>query len=307
MKKYVIFSVLFIGLLSLFVYMQSDTTTTFNLFGVNITLLNAVWVGIFLSLFFILSLIFFGMINLKNYFFTRNVQKDRELIIANIKNRILFKDSVSKDVKVLNELFNFSNLIHGLEILPQKIDKFEFLEDLRKIKEGEWVDLKKYKLKEYNKWVVLNTLNRIKKDKDFAKDMLLKTKNEEIKKAAFYAVADTMSVNELLQYDYEIPFDIVKSHVSDKNFHKLLERVKLTPRQEIEIARSIHQTLTPEEEFERVKPLKWASAYLALKYEHLDLAREIIEENDLKYFEFFLKLREAGIKAEIDEYVDSTI
>ena len=50
-----------------------------------------------------------------------------------------------------------------------------------------------------------------------------------------------------------------------------------------------------------------ASAYLALKYEHLQKAKEIIEENDLKFFEFFLKLRENGIKADIDEYIDSKI
>ena len=52
MKKYIIFSVLLIGIISLFVYTQTDATTTFSLFGVSITLLDAVWMAIFLSLFF---------------------------------------------------------------------------------------------------------------------------------------------------------------------------------------------------------------------------------------------------------------
>ena len=169
------------------------------------------------------------------------------------------------------------------------------------------VDLKKYKLRNDNKWNILNTLNRIKIDKDFAKDMLLKPINEEVKKAAFYIVIEEMSINEMLRYNYDIPFKIVKKHIKDNNFSKLLERVKLSPIEEIEIAREIHQTIDPDKEFEILKPLKWASAYLALKYEHLQKAKEIIEENDLNFFEFFLKLRENGIKADIDEYIDSKI
>jgi hypothetical protein len=307
MKKYIIFSVLLIGIISLFVYTQTDATTTFSLFGVSITLLDAVWMAIFLSLFFIISLVFLGILNIKSYFLSKNVNKDKELILSNIKNRILFKDAKLKEVKILKDIFNFSNLINGLEIEPKKIDGFEFLEDLEKIKKGEVVDLKKYKLKNDNKWNILNTLNKIKIDKDFAKDMLLKPINEEVKKAAFYALVDDMSINEMLKYDYDIPFEVVKKHVRDENFNKLLNRVKLSPKEEIEIAREIHQTIDPDKEFEILKPLKWASAYLALKYEHLQKAREIIEENDLKFFEFFLKLRENGIKADIDEYIDSEI
>jgi len=152
MKKYIIFSVLLIGIISLFVYTQTDATTTFSLFGVSITLLDAVWMAIFLSLFFIISLVFLGILNIKSYFLSKNVNKDKELILSNIKNRILFKDAKLKKVKILKDIFNFSNLINGLEIEPKKIDGFEFLEDLEKIKKGEVVDLKKYKLKNDNKW-----------------------------------------------------------------------------------------------------------------------------------------------------------
>jgi len=307
MKKYIIFSVLLIGTISLFVYTQTNATTTFSLFGIRITLLDAVWMAIFLILSMILSLIFMGVLNIKNYFLSKNIKKDKEFILTHIRNRILFKDSKLKEVKILKDIFNFSNLINGLEIEAKKIDGFEFLEDLEKIKKGEVVDLKKYKLRNDNKWNILNTLNRIKIDKDFAKDMLLKPINEEVKKAAFYIVIEEMSINEMLRYNYDIPFEVVKKHVRDENFNKLLNRIKLSPKEEIEIAREIHQTIDPDKEFEILKPLKLASAYLALKYEHLQKAKEIIEENDLKFFEFFLKLRENGIKADIDEYIDSKI
>jgi len=50
--------------------------------------------------------------------------------------------------------------------------------------------------------------------------------------------------------------------------------------------------------------LKYGYAYLALKYEHLEKAKEIIEENNLKIFEYFIKLREHQ-KIEIDEYLQS--
>jgi len=69
----------------------------------------------------------------------------------------------------------------------------------------------------------------------------------------------------------------------------------------------MYGTKDPDTELETIKPLKWGYAYLAFKYEHIDLAREIIEQNDLKFFEFFLQLRLNGIKADIDEYIDSKI
>ncbi|AZV45763.1 hypothetical protein C3L23_00250 [Nautilia sp. PV-1] len=307
MKKYTLFSIILIALITLFVYIEENSATTFSMLGLNITLPNAVWTAIFLGIFFIFSIIFFGVLNIKEYFYKKNIKKDIETLIANIKNRILYKDPVNKEVKILKHCNNFVNNIEGLNIIPKKCEKFEFLEDIEKLKNGEVIEISKYRLNENNPWFILNIKNRLSKDENFAKEVLKKYKNEELKKLAFKIYAKYASINEILKYDYEIDLEIIKAHLDDPDVKFLLQKAKLIPKEEIEIAKAIHQTMTPDKEFEILEPLKWASAYLALKYEHIEKAKEIIEENDLKFFEFFLKLREAGIRADIDEYIDSEI
>ncbi|MEO1927826.1 MAG: hypothetical protein ABGX26_03975 [Nautiliaceae bacterium] len=306
MKKYSLFSIIFISLIVLFVYMEKNSVTTFHLFGTNISLQNALWVGLFLFTFYLFSLLFFSFLNLKGYLFKKNIQKDIQILHQNIKSRLLFKEGI-KEPKILKDLNSFISLIEGLEIKPKKIEKFELLEDLDKLKKGEIVEIGKYKLKEDNPWFILNVKNKLKKDPSYAKEVLKKFKNEELKKEAFYIWAKEAPINEILKYDYPITLEIILSHIKDENLTKLLEKTTLTPKEEINIAKNLYQTQNPDKELEIIKPLKWGYAYLALKYEHLDLAKEIIEENDLKYFEFFLKLRIAGIKAEIDEYIQSTV
>jgi len=305
-KKYSLFSIIFISLIVLFVYIEKNSVTTFHLLGTDISLQNALWVGLFLFAFYLFSLLFFSFLNLKEYLFKKNIQKDIQILHQNIKSRLLFKDGI-KEPKILKDLNSFISLIEGLEIKPKKIERFELLEDLDKLKKGKIVEIDKYKLKEDNPWFILNVKNRLKKDPSYAKEVLKKFKNEELKKEAFYIWAKEAPIDEILKYDYPITLEIILSHIKDENLTKLLEKTTLTPKEEINIAKNLYQTQNPDKELEIIKPLKWGYAYLALKYEHLDLAKEIIEENDLKYFEFFLKLRIAGIKAEIDEYIQSTV
>ena len=307
MKKYTIFSIILIALITLLVYIEENNVSTFGLLGINITLPNAVWTAVFLGIFYIFSVIFFGVLNIKEYFYKKNIQKDIEILITNIKNRILYKNPLKKEVKILKYCNNFVNNIKGLQIEPKKCERFEFLEDIEKLLNKEVIEISKYKLNEDNPWFIQNIKNRLNKDENFAKDVLKKYKNEELKKLAFKIYAKKANISEILKYNYEIDKEIVLAHIKNPDVKYLLEKAELTPKEEIEIAKALHQRFDPDKEFEIVKPLKWASAYLAFKYEHIEKAKEIVEENELKFFEFFLKLREAGIKADIDEYIDSEI
>jgi len=304
MKKYTIFSIIFIGIFSLLIYTQSNSFTTLNLIGINISLPNAVWTALFLFLFFIFSLIFFFFINFKNYLYQKSVQKDISTIIANIKNKIFYKES-NIPTKILTDINNFTKNINGLNIIPNAIEKFEFLEDIKKLIDGETIEISKYKLDSNNPWFILNIKNRIKKNPNYAKEVLKKFKNEELKKEAFYIWAKNAPIKEIIRYDYEITFDIIKYHIKENDLHLLLKKVSLSPREEIEIAKEIYSTKTPDKELDIVTPLKWGKAYLALKYEHLELAKEIIENNELKFFKYFLELKESGKKENIDEYIES--
>jgi len=307
MKKYTLFSILFIALLTLYVYMEENSTTTFNFLGADITLSNAVWIAIFLGLFYIFSLIFFSVLHIREFMFRKNIQKDIQILISNIKNAILYKPLSQKKVKQLKDCDNFVKTIEGLNIKPVKIEKFEFLEDIARLLNGEVVEIGKYKLKEDNPWFVMNIKNRLKKDEKFAREVLKKYKNEELKKEAFKIYAKNASISEILKYDYKVDVDIILAHIDKEDVKFLFNKADLTPLDEIKIARVLYGKFDPDKELEIVESLKWASAYLAFKYEHIEKAKEIIEENDLRFFEYFLKLRLSGEKADIDEYIDSRI
>ena len=304
MKKYTIFSIILIAIITLFVYMENNSTTTFEAFGINISLPNALWSAIFLTIFFLFSLTFFFFINFKNYVFKKNIQKDITNIITNIKNRIFYKES-NIPTKILNDINAFTKNIEGLNIKPNPTKNFEFLEDIQKLQNGETIEINKYKLDSKNPWYILNEKNKLKKNPSYAKEILKKSKNEELRKEAFYIWAKEANIKEILKYDYDINLEIILSHLNDKDIKYLLKKAKLTPLEEIEVAKAIYQTKTPDEELETLTPLKWAKAYLALKYEHLELAKDIIEENNLEIFKYLLELKELGKKVDIDEYIKS--
>jgi len=303
MKKYFVFGIIFIGLITLLVYIEDNSFTTFTIAGVSVSLPNAVWVSIFLGLFFIFSIIFLAFINLKNSIFQKNVKKDIQTILQNIKNKILYLNQ-TKDAKVLKEINNFTKNIEGLEIKPNYTEGFEYLEDIKKLIEGKVIEIGKYKLKEDNPWFILNVKNRLKKEPSYAKEVLKKFKNEELKKEAFYIYAKSAKIDEILKYPYEITLDIILSHINDENISKLLEKAKLKPLEEIKVAKEIYGTKNPDKELEIIKPLKWGYAYLAIKYSHFELAKNIVDEYNLKFFEYYLELPK---KDDIDAYIDSQI
>jgi len=306
MKKYTIFSIIFIVLISLLVYIQNNSFTTLNIGKTSWSLPDALWVAIFLTLFFITSLIFFGIIHFRSFVYQKNVKKDLKIIIENIKNRVLYKNSI-KPTKTLNEINECIKNIEGLNINPEKRENYEFFEDIKKLKNGEVVEISKYKLNENNPWFILNIKNRLKNEPEYAKDVLKKFKDENLRKEAFYIWAQTAGVKEILREGYPITYDILKSHLHDEYFDLLLSqgKLQLSIKEEIELARDIYASKDPDSELEMLKPLKWAEAYIAIKYEHLELAKELIDINNLKFFDYFLRLKEQGQKLDIDEYIES--
>ncbi len=300
MKKYIIFSLIFISAIVLVIYTQDNANLGF--FGVNLPV--SMWAGAILGVFWIFSILYFGVFNFKSFFYKKRIEKDVKNILENIKNRIFYKNSF-KEVKELLNINEFTKLIEGLEIEPKKIEKFEFLEDLEKLKKGEVVDLKKYKLDNKNPWVVKNYENRLKADKNFARELIKKDVPEELKIKAKKIYATFAPSYELLNLDIDLDFEILKERIEDKEFKKLLEKAKLKPIEEIELAR-LTKNENPDEEMKLFENLHWAEAYIALKYNHLELAKEIVLKHNLKFFEYFIKIKENS-QADIDEYINSRI
>jgi len=302
MKKYTLISFLFIAVAGLLTYINTDSSTTFNIFGINLTLYNAVWTMLFLSVFYIFSLIYFAIIKYKNFAFEKNIHKDKINIIKNIENRILFKNK-TLPVKIMKDLEEFIEMIEGLEIKPKKSNIFPFMEDLEKLQNGEVVDLKNYKFSQDNPWVIKNLENRLNsEDLEAAKEAL---KIESLKEKALKVISKKAPINEILANNYPISKETILNNLDNPRIKELIEKSNLKNDEYIEIAKTLYlkEEHNPENVLNLFENKTVPYVYLLIKYEMLDKARELAKENELKFFEYYLDLKEKNIK--LDDFLDA--
>jgi hypothetical protein len=303
MKKYTILSILLIAIAGLFTYINTNATTTFNLMGINITLLNAVWTMVFLAIFYLISIVYFSIEKYKNFRFSQNVKKDKENLLKNVENKILYKDKLYP-IKELVKLEEIVEMVEGLKINPKKSD-LEFLNDVAKVENGEIVDLKKYKLDKDNPWMLKLLENKIdKEDIQAAKEAL----NTPLKDKALKLLSKKADVREILANNYPITKETILNNLESDRLKELIEKSSLSNKDYIEIAQVLHkQTKVPETLLELFKSKIVVYVYLLIEYEMIDKAFELAKEHDIKVFEYYLLLRQNGIKVDIKEYLNATL
>jgi len=304
MKKYTIISILLISIIGLFTYINTNSTTTFNLFGIHITLLNALWTVAFLSLFYLISIIYFGIEKFKNFSFSRNIKKDKENILKNIENKILFKDKVFP-IKELIEIEEIIEMIQGDKLIFKESEKLSFINDLMKLQKGEIIDLKKYKFSKENPWYLKNLENKIKnEDLTAAKEAL----NTPLKDIALQLLSKKADLKEILANNYPITKETILNNLKSPRLKELITKSNLSNQEYIEIAQILYKdTKIPEQLLEIFEDKIVAYIYLLIEYEMIDKALELAKENDIKIFEYYLLLRENGVKIDIKEYLNAKL
>jgi uncharacterized integral membrane protein len=303
MKKYSIISLFLIILSGLFTYINTNDTTTFNILGANITLYNALWIMLFLTTFYLISIIYFSIEKFKMFKIDRNLKKDKENILKNIENKILYKNQLLP-IKELTSLEEIVEMIEGLKINPKESD-LEFMNDILKLENGEVVDLKKYKLDKENPWVLKNIENKIKNgDKKAAIDAL----NSPLKDIAIEFLSKNADVKEILANDYPITKETILNNLDSDRLNELINKSNLTNKEYIEIAYEVYKKIeNPEVVLELFKEKTVAYVYLLIEYEMIDKALELANEHDIKVFEYYLLLRKNGVKVDIKDYLDARI
>jgi len=304
MKKYSIISIILIAITGLFTYINTNATTTFNFFGVNITLLNAVWSMLFLAIFYLISVIYFSIEKFRAFMFEKNIKKDKTNLLKNIETKILYKEKLLP-INILNEIEELVEMIEGLKINPKNSEVFPFMQDLAKLQNGEVIDIKKYKFKDDNPWVIKNLENKINKgDLEAARKAL----NTPLKDKALKLLSQKAPLKEILANDYPITKETILNNLDSDRLKELIDKSNLTNKEYIQIAQVMYKDAkNPEVLFELFKNKIVAYVYLLIEYEMIDKAKEIVKENDIKYFEYYLLLRENNIKVDIKEYLNATI
>ena len=120
------------------------------------------------------------------------------------------------------------------------------------------------------------------------------------------------TIQELLQKNLPITKEQIINNLetlSEKELKKAIENSNLKPRDYIEIAKLCYKKMgdNPELLFSIFEKRVEAYTYLLIQFEMIEKAIELSKENDIKFFEFYLKLRENAEKIDIEEYLDATI
>lgn len=304
MKKYTIISVIFIAIIALFTYINTNATTTFNMFGVNITLLNALWSAGFLLVFYLISVVYFGIEKFKNFRFDRNIKKDKINILKNIESKLLYKDNMI-DIKELKEIEEFIEMVNGDKIVFKENENFPVISDLVKLQNNQEVDLKKYKLDKNNPWVLKNMQIKIENgDLKVAKEAL----NTPLKDKAIQLLSQKADVKEILANDYPISKETILNNLNSNKLSELIKKSNLSNKEYIEIAQILYKDAKiPEELLELFKEKQVVYIYLLIEYEKIDEAFELVKEYDIKLFEYYLLLRENGVKVDIKEFINAKL
>jgi hypothetical protein len=236
--------------------------------------------------------------------FEKNIKKDKTNLLKNIETKILYKEKLLP-INILNEIEELVEMIEGLKINPKNSEVFPFMQDLAKLQNGEVIDIKKYKFKDDNPWVIKNLENKINKgDLEAARKAL----NTPLKDKALKLLSQKAPLKEILANDYPITKETILNNLDSDRLKELIDKSNLTNKEYIQIAQVMYKDAkNPEVLFELFKNKIVAYVYLLIEYEMIDKAKEIVKENDIKYFEYYLLLRENNIKVDIKEYLNATI
>jgi len=318
--------------IGLYVYSFNGESYTFELFGFSLTFPVAFWAVLPVLLLAIASIGHLVFYNFKDFLYKRALKKDIELFQESVKNRILGEE-VTTSYKT--DGFKFA----GKALQSMRFDATlpaTFLEeDVAKVcavaisvANGNYEDLKKYRLAKTNPLVIQNSINRLKIEPRFALEVLknCKTLESELCVKAYEALIGFASFNEIKRYDFptdkkifrrlmERYLDADDSFEMDiKSIEDMFEQFSADRADYLELAREMKMKLTPDalialfEKLYNSKGVVAADAYLYVLYDlqMIDKIRELLIHSDAEDFINFktiMFLRDNGKNINIDKFL----
>lgn len=335
---YIVFSLLFIVVVLVGVYLINPATYSFDIFGIHMPALPvAVWVAMPIALLVIFSIVHMLFYTTRNFFKLQKHKAD----INKLEDAIYW--SLIKEPSTVNysnsAMKEAAALLAEASLIPHTLDSShlsprikEVAKVISKIEAGEYVELKSQKfakhLSKENPIILKNELNHIEADPSFALKVLdFKEKySEPIIEAAYDKVVENEDLYTLKKYAKEL---------GKKRFFKLLKRAengeeiglnvdllksfiaqyKLDCEDYYELAQVALVKFEPDDALALFKELSQKDEhalagylYLLFKYEMLDRAKSILEEHseeDLKAFRAFYLLKKSKYNFKISDILSS--
>ncbi len=333
LKKYILFSTIFIVAVGAYIYSFNGDTYTLTLFGIPITLKNALWIVLPTIILAIASALHMMFYSFKNYLTQRNLQKDYKTYLQYAKHLLL---SDEKDMNFATKWFKLpAKILSHFKFDATKdisdIDDEELKEVMdivKKIDSGEYVSLKKYKLQEDNELEKRNILNKLLKDKKESENILksCEDKDSDICKKAFEIYCTYASFSDIKAQGFKITrelFDKLIKRFANKEdefelsvdeLKEMFDEYDFSKGEYIKYAKELKTLLNPEAVLsifdgisnEKEEALQ-AYLYLLFEFQMIDKARELLQSVnsvECEKFKYILELKDCGKNFDIDIFFD---
>jgi len=331
LKKYLIATIVLLGLVSGFVYSLNlgaytlDVNTGIQDIAFKQELPIFLWIIIPVLVLFVATLFHMLFYGSKGYFQRKAQLSDINTLEDYIQSRILNKTS-SKRIKT-KELSNLASILNQLEINVKNGTfecKNEKLNEVAKIvndvNSEKFVSLKSLKLDQDNDLELKNLLNRIKDDNNFAFEVLKTPKkyDEEVVLVAYNNVLENKSLERIkaLLENLTLSNEMVSAlllkdskataeqRFTNTEILKYIQDNKLSNKELIAIARNYKRTMQPEQLIKLFEDISAADEsltesylYVLFEYEMLAQIKEILinsQKDEYTVFKALMDLKDCG-------------
>jgi hypothetical protein len=325
-KPYIFFSVILLATVGIYVYSvipNENAYYTLNFFSYSWELPIAIWFVIPVFLLFMASVVHMLFYSIKNFLIKRLAKKDYETLILHIKHTLLGEE---KELEYKTESFKIlAAAIKRMKYNPKSADEKtgekeldEIFNILEKIRNGEYVDLKKFRLRSDNELLNQNRLNFSQNDKKSIEEMLkhCSSLDSEVCRKAFYALLKQASYADIKNYNFDLTSDMLlvlfKRFADQSNnftlsvaeIKELLIKISMTPNEFLATAKVLKTAIEPDallKLYDNIQSKNYNAsfAYLYILFELrlIEKAREFLEnseESEFEKFRILLFLRDNG-------------
>ncbi|MDR1615271.1 MAG: hypothetical protein LBS26_06895 [Campylobacteraceae bacterium] len=331
-KIYLFFSFILLAIVGIYTYSIVPSENTYyelSIFGYSLNLPIAVWLIIPSLVLLAASVAHMLFYSIKNFFIKRLMKKEYETLLLEIKYALLgeekefeYKSDSFKTLAATVKKMRYNPKSEDTKTGEKNLD--EIFDILEKIRDGAYVDLKKFRLRSDNELLNQNRLNFSKDDKKSIGEVLkhCPTLESEACKKAFNAFLMLSSFAEIKSYKYKLAGDvalIILKRFADKEdkFTLDIEEIKevlgksdLTSEEFLATAKILKTAVEPDTLLKLYDNLQQKNHHVAFAYLYIlfelrliDKAREFLEsteEGEFEKFKILLFLRDNGKTVDTD-------
>jgi hypothetical protein len=325
-RKYIGLSIIFLAIIGIYVYSIIPNESAFyelTFLGYSWNLPVAIWFIVPAVILFLVSVTHMIFYSIKNFLTKRLTKKDYDTLVLEIKHTLLGED---KPLEYKTDLFKvLAAVIRKTRYNPKSADEKtgekeldEIFSILEKIRNGEYVDLKKFRLRSDNELLNQNRLNFSQNDKRSIVEVLkhCTSLDSEACAKAFNALLKKASYSDIKSYNFPLSSEMLLvlfkryADKSDKltlnidDIKDLLEKAEMNSEEFLATARALKTAIEPDtllKLYDNVQSknhhASFAYLYILFELRLIDKARDFLENNEDSEFEKFrilLFLRDNG-------------